>query len=238
MRQKRIKDVEKKVLPYSAYLVTDPEAQKGHWRSVFSKQCRIFEPEKRKLYLEIGCGKGLFIKTLSSENHDALYLAAEGQMSVAYRALTRAAGTYNAVKSGFLIREDDVPKPNNLLLMRAYIFTPRDYFALGEVNGIYLNFSDPWPKSRHEKRRVTAPEYLAAYRDILHPGGFLHLKTDNDALFDYSEQTIRDAEGFQIVRVTRDLHRSAFAEENVLTEYERKWMNLNRKIKYLLAIKN
>ncbi|MDR1778344.1 MAG: tRNA (guanosine(46)-N7)-methyltransferase TrmB [Clostridiales Family XIII bacterium] len=239
MRQKRIKDVERKVAPYRRYLVEEPRENRGVWRNVFAARCigQAQAASGRKLYLEIGCGKGLFIKTLSSENLDSLYLAAEGQMSVAYRALATAAGTLSAVKQGFYIREDDVPPPRNLLFLRTYIFEPGEFFADGELNGIYLNFSDPWPKARHEKRRVTSPAFLEAYRKVLAPGGFLSLKTDNDILFEYSAATIEAAPGFSVERLTHDLYASEFLAGNVPTEYERKWVNLNRKIKHILAVK-
>ena len=97
-----------------------------------------------------------------------------------------------------------------------------DYFAPGEVNRIYLNFSDPWPKDRHARRRLTSPDFMAVYDQILARDGVIEFKTDNRGLFDYSLEAIPQA-GWQIKAHTFDLHHSPMNEGNVMTEYEEKF---------------
>ncbi|MDR3225270.1 MAG: hypothetical protein LBT52_03110 [Clostridiales Family XIII bacterium] len=127
--------------------------------------------------------------------------------------------------------------PDNLRLCAEYILDMRDFFAEGELNGIYLNFSDPWPKARQEKRRLTSPRYLNGYLNVLTESGFLRFKTDNTDFFAYSRTSIEDHPGLEITGITEDLHRSGYAEDNVMTEYERRYLNLQRKINYLEAVK-
>jgi len=128
--------------------------------------------------------------------------------------------------------------PDNLRLCAEYILDMRDFFADGELNGIYLNFSDPWPKARQEKRRLTSPRYLDGYQDVLAENGFLRFKTDNKDFFAYSRASIENHPGFEITGLTNDLHDSAYAKDNVMTEYERRYLNLQKKINYLEAVKS
>ena len=107
-------------------------------------------------------------------------------------------------------------------------------FGPGEVDRIYLNFSDPWPKDRHHKRRLTSREYLSRYEEILSPGGFIEFKTDNTGLFDFSLQEL-EASGWIVTDMTRNLHKSPMNEGNVMTEYEEKFSILGNKICKLIA---
>jgi tRNA (guanine-N7-)-methyltransferase len=219
MRQRKIKNLDEKIATLQHLVAEVPQGNMGRWRGVFVGE----DNSEKKMFLELGCGKGMFIGTLSRENPDSLYLAAEGQDSVFYKALDRVAST------------GDVP--GNLLFLRTFIFNLGDFFVEGELDGIYLNFSDPWPKAKHEKRRLTSPVYLRGYCKALKPGGFLHFKTDNETLFDYSLRTVSEESELDIVRVTRDLHNSEYAIDNVLTEYEKKFINFEKEIKYLLALR-
>jgi len=109
-----------------------------------------------------------------------------------------------------------------------------DIFEKGEVQKIYLNFSDPWPKDRHARRRLTSEEFMAIYDRILEPGGVVEFKTDNKGLFDYSLETIPKA-GWEIREYTYDLHHSGMGEGNVMTEYEEKFSSKGNPIYKLIA---
>jgi tRNA G46 methylase TrmB len=130
---------------------------------------------------------------------------------------------------------DRAAPPDNLRFCAEYILDMRDYFEDGEIDGVFLYFSDPWPKARQEKRRLTSPGYLNGYRDALAEGGFLRLKTDSADFFTYSRARIEADPGFEITALTNDLHASEYAGDNEMTEYELRFLNLNRKIRYLEA---
>lgn len=263
MRQRNVKNVEEKMRTYTCLLVDATESRRGCWREVFSPTGELAaggEPVRGALvadgegaterndaiggnnaakeytgddtasesdlltcplYAELGCGKGRFIVETASADSAGLYIALEGQKSALYRALERAAPA----------------KLPNLRFCFAWILDIRTVFAPNELSGIYLNFSDPWPKSRHEKRRLTAPAYLQGYRDVLEPGGFLQFKTDNGALFAYSLETVAAAEGFTLEGWTDDLANSPYAAGNQMTEYEMRFIALGQKIHFLRARK-
>ena len=186
------------------------------------------------LRLEIGCGKGDFICALSQRDADYNYLAIEKSADVTVIALEKYAvsrglggphpnGGWQA-KDGAVYRDApwDIP-----LADRGNVrFLPGDaehictYFPAGAFDTIYANFSDPWPKARHARRRLTSPAFLERYLRLLSPGGTFCFKTDNAALFDYSLETL-SASPFEITFVTRDLHNSERAADNIMTEYER-----------------
>ncbi len=118
---------------------------------------------------------------------------------------------------------------DNLFFLRFDAEGITEIFGPGEVDRIYLNFSDPWPKDRHWKRRLTSTEYLRRYDAVLAPEGTIEFKTDNEGLFDFSLESAKEA-GWEILVQTRDLYRSEFAEGNVLTEYEDKFATLGKPI--------
>ncbi|MDR1953358.1 MAG: tRNA (guanosine(46)-N7)-methyltransferase TrmB [Clostridiales Family XIII bacterium] len=220
MRQRNIKDIEYKLAEHDRLLITEPAEKRGVWRQSFDHgQAGGSANGIPRLYLELGCGKGRFICETAARDPAGAYIGVEGQQSVMYRALVNA-------------EERELP---NLLFCPCYIREMDMYFAESELLGIYLNFSDPWPKARHEKRRLTAPGYLAGYLHALEAGGFLRVKTDNDDFFAYSRTGIEAMPGFEIVECTDDLHRSAYGRGNVMTEYEHKFLNIGRRIKYLFA---
>ncbi len=154
------------------------------------------------LHIEIGCGKGDFICTLAEQNPDINFIAVEKVTSVIILAMEKAAKkklqNLKFVLGDALLLEN---APENL------------------CDRIYLNFSDPWPRRRHAKRRLTAPSFLALYKRVLKDDGQIHLKTDNPILFESSLNTLSDAD-FKLANITFDLHKSDF-EGNVMTEYER-----------------
>jgi tRNA (guanine-N7-)-methyltransferase len=220
MRQKNIKDIDEKLCMHQSMLVS---AQPGFWREAFVDGC-IDESEAgsladRALYLEVGTGKGEFISTMAARDEKGLYLGIEGQPSVLYRAIQKAKNVTNC----------------NLKFHYAYIQQPGAIFSPAELSGIYLNFSDPWPKRRHENRRLTSAEYLNGYAEALASGAFLRFKTDDKDFFEYSLNIISASINFDITLVTRDLHNSNYAEENVMTEYERKFLVKGQKINCLIA---
>ena len=154
------------------------------------------------LHLEIGCGKGGFIVETARRNPDIQYLAVEKVSSVIVLAMEKAAKA----------------ELTNVQFLNGDVFRLSDYPLTQACDRIYLNFSDPWPRTRHHKRRLTAPSFLALYKTLLRPGGEIIMKTDNVPLFDFSLETLPEA-GFTLESVTRDLH-AEMDPENVMTEYE------------------
>ncbi|MDO4804284.1 MAG: tRNA (guanosine(46)-N7)-methyltransferase TrmB, partial [Lachnospiraceae bacterium] len=126
--------------------------------------------------------------------------------------------------------------PDNLHFLSVDARELPEIFAPGEVDGIYLNFSDPWPKARHAKRRLTSRQFLSTYEKYLKDGGLLEFKTDNRSLFDFSVEEFREAENWELLHLTYDLHNDpVMGEGNVMTEYEKKFSALGNKINKLVA---
>ncbi|MCH5265923.1 MAG: tRNA (guanosine(46)-N7)-methyltransferase TrmB [Lachnospiraceae bacterium] len=199
MRLRNIKG-SKEFIDKSPFVVHQPEDYKGCWHSLFQNN--------HPLHLEIGMGKGQFIHTLAENNPHINYLGMEMYSSVLYRALEKRAET----------------ELNNLFFLRFDAKYLTDIFADGEVDRLYLNFSDPWPKDRHAKRRLTSPNFLALYDQVLKPEGRLQFKTDNRALFDYSVESVQASGRWHIKELTYDLHHSEFIEGNIMTEYESRFV--------------
>lgn len=193
-----------KIEQYPQYVVAFPEQHKGKWSTVFE----LNQP----LHIEIGTGKGRFITEMARANPQINYMGLELQESVVVSALDR------------LI---DAELPNVKLLNVNAIDLPK-IFVKGEVERVYLNFSDPWPKTRHEKRRLTYKSFLQLYEEILPPQGEIHFKTDNQGLFEYS-LTSFSAYGMLLKFVSLDLHKSNFAG-NIMTEYEEKFSQRGNRI--------
>ena len=162
--------------------------------------------EKRPLYIEIGCGKGNFACGMAAKYPDRNFIAMEKVPDVACLALEKA----NACSA---------ERPDNLRFLIGDAKNLTEWLPPHSVDGLYLNFSDPWPKSGHAKRRLTHRGFLELYRNVLKPDGKLYLKTDNQGLFDFSLEEFAAA-GLVTEWLTRDLHHSARAEGNIMTEYE------------------
>ena len=209
MRLRHIKGAEQQIAE-SPFVIHDPEAQKGHWRDVFGND--------HPIEIEVGMGKGKFIMDLAAAHPDVNYLGIERYSSVLLRALQKRA-------------ERDL---SNIFFLCIDAKEMADYFAPSEVSRIYLNFSDPWPKDRHAKRRLTSPVFMEVYDSILKPDGVIEFKTDNRGLFEYSLESI-PAAGWDILAHTFDLHRSDMAEGNVMTEYETKFASEGKPICKLVA---
>ncbi|MGM9647663.1 MAG: tRNA (guanosine(46)-N7)-methyltransferase TrmB [Eubacteriales bacterium] len=160
--------------------------------------------EHAPFYLEIGCGKGGFITATAKANPDRFYIAVELVSDALVTALERA-------------KAEEIP---NLRFVNLNAKNLCEWFAEGEIAEIYLNFSDPWPKKGHAKRRLTYRDFLAVYKSLLADGGKICMKTDNVGLFDFSLEEFTEA-GWRLEAVTRDLHHSEWAEGNIMTEYEK-----------------
>ena len=191
-----------------AVLVTEPETLHGRWREAF--------PGHDALWLELGCGKGRFTAGTAAQHPEALLLAVEKVPDAMVVAMERA------VEQGL---------DNVRFLDRDVALLP-DLFAPGEADRIFLNFCDPWPKSRCAKNRLTAPGFLRLYADVLPVGGELHFKTDNLPLFEWSLEQF-SAEGWALSELTNDLH--AGGVRGVMTDYEAKFHAEGVKINRLVA---
>ncbi|APZ49169.1 tRNA (guanosine(46)-N7)-methyltransferase TrmB [Jeotgalibaca sp. PTS2502] len=186
-----------KLAEHTNYVVTNPEALKGKWNDHFEKS--------QPIHIEVGSGKGQFIVGMAKQNPDINYIGIERQTSVAVMALDK-------------ILESELP---NVKLLNTDGGLISDYFEAGEVDRVYLNFSDPWPKYKHEKRRLTYRSFLENYQTILKANGEVHFKTDNQGLFEYSLGSFSQY-GMVLNQVWLDLHASDY-EVNVRTEYEEKF---------------
>lgn len=202
----------REVIAESPYVVPEDtlEACPGTWHEIFGND--------HPIHIEIGMGKGRFLNTLAKQNPQINYVGIEKYSSVLLRAIQK-------------MEEDELP---NLKFIRMDAEDIDKVFGKGEVDRIYLNFSDPWPKDRHAKRRLTSPEFMAVYDSVLAPEGTVEFKTDNRGLFDYSLESI-PAAGWTVKAHTFDLHHSDMAEGNVMTEYEIKFSAKGQPICKLVA---
>ncbi|MGI6212551.1 MAG: tRNA (guanosine(46)-N7)-methyltransferase TrmB [Anaerovoracaceae bacterium] len=207
MRQRKLRNLEEKLQEKSAMIVSDPASLKGNWRK---------DPDA-PLYVEIGCGKGRFVTDLARRHPDWELVAFEGNESVAYHAMQKA----EAAGCG------------NIRFVLGYVRDIRDFFDKNEADGIFMNFSDPWPKARHAKRRLTAGRHLQEYADVIRPGGTIEFKTDNDSLFEFTEREFRRQDGMAVDYLTYDLHRDVPAEDIIMTEYEEKFSSQGKNINYI-----
>ncbi len=212
MRQRNIKNLSERIEQNSRLLIEEPGDCKGRWAEIFGNG--------NPIYLEIGCGKGNFITKHAFAEPDCNFIACEGQMSVVLRALEKA----EASGSG------------NLRVFIDFVNDLEDYFEVGELSGIYLNFSDPWPKARHAKRRLTYRGRLQNYKKVLKPDGFIEFKTDNEGLFAFTIEEL-EACGYEMIEMSRDLHGEAqgvHGEKSrcFMTEYEEKFSGQGKNINF------
>lgn len=182
---------------HTDYVLPNPMALKGKWQDVFDQASPI--------HIELGMGKGQFIVEAAKQNPDINYIGIEQQTSVIVSALEK---------------QVDLDLPN-LKFLNENGQDLTHFFDQGEVDRIYLTFSDPWPKNRHEKRRLTYKSFLAIYDQVLDESGSLHFKTDNRGLFEYSLVSFSQY-GMVLDQVYLDLHQSDFVG-NIMTEYEEKF---------------
>ena len=197
-------------------VIKQEKEKKGHWREVFGNE--------HPVYIEIGMGKGQFLTSLALQNPDRNYIGIERYSSVLVRAVERL----DQMKE-----KEQAPDNIRFICMDAAEIT--EVFEEGEVAGIYLNFSDPWPKKRHARRRLTSKEYFERYDRILAPQGRVEFKTDNQELFAFSLEQVEEA-GWRVCMQTADLHRNREMNRgNVMTEYEEKFSARGNPICKLVA---
>lgn len=208
MRMRKKKNLVPRMERCAAQLIRDPYEHRGHWRDLM--------PQARELRVELGCGKGRFTHGTAAAEPDVLFIAIEMVPDAMVVAMERAqaAGLHNV----FFVVGDAALLP--------------DMFAPAEVDRLYINFCDPWPKSNQKKRRLTHGNFLKKYRQVLAKGGAIHFKTDNDKLFEWSLEEIPQF-GFRLSEVTRDLH--ADGAVGVMTDYERKFFSEGKSINRCVA---
>lgn len=211
MRLRHIPGAEQ-MIEESPYVIQKPEERKGKWHEVFGNH--------NPIHIEVGMGKGKFIMELARTNPEVNYIGIERYSTVMLKALQK--------------REQ--LQLSNIYFMCVDAKNMAEIFEPGEVARIYLNFSDPWPKDRHAKRRLTSPQFMEVYDKILSREGRVEFKTDNRGLFDYSLESVPEA-GWKILESTFDLHHSEMAEGNVMTEYETKFAAEGKPICKLTAVR-
>lgn len=203
------------VIDQSPFVIQNPEQKKGHWQEKFS--------HAQPIHLEIGTGKGRFILELSQQHPEINYIGIEKYSSVLFRGVEK---------------QDELRLPN-LFFIRGEAELITEYFAKGEVEKIYLNFSDPWPKKRNAKRRLPSREFLQRYDAILDKNGTIEFKTDNIDLFSFALDEIPFSH-FELDSVTWDLHHDPImGKNNIMTEYEERFSAKGNPIcKYVLKRKS
>lgn len=208
MHLRKVKDVEEKIKEYSDIVVFEPNLKKGKWKEVFKNN--------NPIYLEIGMGKGKFIREHARREKDINFIGCELSTSMCYKSA----------------KEVD-SELTNLKIINYDAFKLEEVFEKGEIKQIFLTFSDPWPKARHEKRRLTTDNVLNIYKNILDKNGFIEFKTDNRELFEYSVIQFTN-NNFEILELSLDLHKSK--EDVITTEYEDKFRALGQVI-YFIKVK-
>ncbi len=209
MRLRNVKG-SREAMVESDFVFHEPKEYRGRWHEIFGND--------NPIHIEVGMGKGQFITQLAQLHPEINYIGIEKYSSVLIRALEKL----------------EVLQLPNLYFIRMDAEEITDVFCPDEVSHIYLNFSDPWPKDRHAKRRLTSTTYFSRYNKILIPNGIVEFKTDNMDLFTFSEQSVVEAK-WNLDLTTRDLHNSIYAEGNIMTEYEEKFSSMGNPICKLIA---
>lgn len=210
----RLRNVQgaKEAIDRNEFVIKEPRCQKGHWNELFGTDAPID--------IEVGMGKGRFLITLAQQNPEINYIGIEKFSSVLIRALEK---------------QNELRLPN-LYFLREDATELTEFFGKSEVDRIYLNFSDPWPKDRHAKRRLPSREFLQRYDEILIQSGVIEFKTDNLELFRFALGELEPA-GWHLDQMTEDLHHDAqMMQGNVMTEYEEKFSSMGNPIcKYIIS---
>ncbi len=213
MRQRRLKDLDERLERFKSYFIEEPVKMKSNWAEQLKVRCGN-KPEK--IFFEVGVGKGDFIGGNAIANSNFGFIGVEGQPSVSVVAAEK-------------IHNMEIL---NTIFINDYLITAKDWFEESELDGIFLNFSDPWPKVRHEKRRLNHRDYLEGYYYVIKDGGFIKIKTDNDGLFEFGVKEAK-ALGYEIEEITKDLHNSEYMSSNIKTEYEEKFSSKGKNINYM-----
>lgn len=186
-------------------ILVDPTIYKGQWKQYFQNN--------NPLHVEVGTGKGRFISTLASQNPDINFIGVEYVLDIIYYAAQKVTDL----------------QLGNVSLACFDVNNITDIFNEAEIDRLYINFCDPWPKKRHAKRRLTHLDFLARYKQILVQGGEIHFKTDNEQLFEFSLNQIATDRDFQMKNISLDFH-TGNPIGNVMTEYEEKFSSIGMKI--------
>jgi tRNA (guanine-N7-)-methyltransferase len=201
----------KDAITESRFVIQNPQENKSRWSSVF--------PKEQPLHIEVGMGKGRFLMDMARLHPDINYVGIEMYDSVLLRALQKREEL-----------EESGEGLENLFFMRVDARNLPDIFMQEEVDRVYLNFSDPWPKARHAKRRLTSREFLERYDKILAKDGVVEFKTDNRELFEFSLEEVRESK-WKLLAHTFDLHHNEeMMQGNVMTEYEEKFSSMGNPI--------
>ncbi len=203
----------REIIGESVFVVHEPEQQKGNWRNIFGNN--------NPIHIEIGMGKGRFLMDMAKVYPSINYIGIEKYSSVLLRAIQK-------------MEREEQPL-SNVRFIRMDAETIGNVFEIEEVDRIYLNFSDPWPKDRHAKRRLPSREFLARYDKILKKEGQIEFKTDNKDLFLFALEELEPA-GWKAEKISYDLHRDKdMSEGNIMTEYEEKFSSIGNPIyKYII----
>lgn len=215
MRMRKKPNLPQRIEKCGAVHIPNPETYRGKWLESF--------PKYKALHLEIGCGRGRFTSETALSMPEVLLVGLERVPEALIIGMERAA-------------REGIP---NIRYLIGDAMSLRCFFAPGEADRIYINFCDPWPNSGHKKRRLTHGIFLNIYREILHPDGEIHFKTDNDALFEFSLGEFEE-NGFALSDVTRNLHENG--PSGVMTDYELKFyeqgVSINRCVARIKAVSN
>lgn len=204
----------KDVIAESNYVISNPEDYRGKWKKLFGNENAV--------WIEVGMGKGRFVMDMAEKYPDKNFIGIEMYDSVLLRAVQK--------------REQLEKELDNLYFIRMDARNLQEVFAPEEVEKIFLNFSDPWPKDRHAKRRLTSRQFLERYDGILIKDGVIEFKTDNRPLFEFSLEEVKEA-GWTLLGSTFDLHNDKqMMEGNVMTEYEEKFSSMGNPIHKLIAV--
>lgn len=210
MRMRKKPNLVPRMEKCAAVQIKEPKELKGSWQREFS--------EKESLWLELGCGKGRFTLGTAQENPHIMLLAVEKVADAMVIGMERVCAA----------------EAENVRFIEMDALELREVFERGEISRLFINFCDPWPKSRDAKHRLTAPGFLRIYADLLNDGGEIHFKTDNRPLFDWSLEQFT-AEGWELKEVTNDLHSNGIC--GVMTDYEAKFHEMGTPINRLVAVK-
>ncbi|RDY28331.1 tRNA (guanosine(46)-N7)-methyltransferase TrmB [Romboutsia weinsteinii] len=205
MRRRKVKGADEKLLSYKDYVIKENiEEMKGKWSVHFENN--------NPIHVEFGTGRGKFITTLAKQNPNINYIAMEIKEEVLVKAVEKA----------------DENNLDNILFVWGNVNNILDYFDEKEIDRVYVNFCDPWPKTRWAKRRLTHTNFLNKYDKILNADGEIHFKTDNEKLFEFTLNEIA-SDGWALKNISLNLAESDY-NENVTTEYEDKFMSQGMKI--------
>ena len=210
----RLKNVPgaREAIAASDLVIKEAESLKDKWREYWGND--------KEIHIEVGMGKGKFMMGMAKANPHINYIGIEMYSSVLYRAVQKL----------------ELEPLENLKFLLLDAKDIANVFEKGEVDRIYLNFSDPWPKDRHAKRRLPSRQFLARFDQILKDGGVIEFKTDNKDLFAFAEEEVEPA-GWKILEITYDLHNDEkMVEGNIMTEYEEKFSSMGNPIyKYIIT---